>query len=95
MLGVMVAGDAVEQVVLRNPHGAPTDPNNRLGYHDGPWTLEGRSRYRLMKMAFSQSHRTCFMPISEYRLDRRLGHGWRARLGGANSSRRAIASRLR
>ena len=42
VLGVMVAGNAVEQVVLRNPHGAPTDPNNRLGYHDGPWKLEGR-----------------------------------------------------
>ena len=43
VLGVMVAGNAVEHVVLRNPHGAPTDPNNRLGYHDGPWTPDGRT----------------------------------------------------
>lgn len=42
VLGVMVAGNAVEHVVLRNPHGAPTDPNGRLGYHDGPWTPDGR-----------------------------------------------------
>jgi len=42
VLGVMVADNAVEHVVLRNPHGAPTDPDDRLGYHDGPWMPHGR-----------------------------------------------------
>ena len=42
VLGVMLADNAVEHVVLRNPHGAPTDPNDRLGYHEGPWMPDGR-----------------------------------------------------
>lgn len=42
VLGVMLADSAVEHVVLRNPHGAPTDPNDRLGYHEGPWMPDGR-----------------------------------------------------
>lgn len=42
VLGVMRADNAVEHVVLRNPHGAPTDPNDRLGYHEGPWMPDGQ-----------------------------------------------------
>lgn len=41
VLGAMVADNAVQHVVLRNPHGAPTDPNGRLGYHEGPWMPDG------------------------------------------------------
>lgn len=41
VLGVMRKNNRVEHVVLRNPHGAPTDPDGRLGYHPGPWTPDG------------------------------------------------------
>ena len=36
VLGVMLSNNTVKHVVLRNPHGADTDPD-RDGYHNGPW----------------------------------------------------------
>jgi Calpain family cysteine protease len=36
VLGVMFSNNRITHVVIRNPHGTPTDPD-RPGYHDGPW----------------------------------------------------------
>jgi hypothetical protein len=41
VLGVIGNNNVVEHVVLRNPHGASTDPNGRFGYLQGPWAPDG------------------------------------------------------
>lgn len=40
VLGTMLSNNTVKHVVLRNPHGADTDPD-RDGYHAGPWDPDG------------------------------------------------------
>lgn len=49
VLGTMLSNNTVKHVVLRNPHGAPTDPERRLGYHPGPWNPDGRPPVPLNK----------------------------------------------
>ncbi len=49
VLGVIrSSNNRLTHVVLRNPHGADTDPD-RAGYHDGPWDPDGRPPVPLNK----------------------------------------------
>lgn len=48
VLGAMVTDNRVKHVVLRNPHGADTDPDRR-GYHPGAWDPDGRPTVALNK----------------------------------------------